>query len=196
VSGAPVADVEILVDDVHVPVSLIGANQYVDPGEHQIVAKHGDTVVRQSVNVSEGEQEQANIDLAASAQGSKGDSAGGKHVQPQYDSRGSTQRLLGWVGLGVGATGIAVGTTAGIMVAVKHSKLTADCTNNVCDREKVNTSSADSYNSWRTVSTIGLVAGAVGTAIGLTLLLTAPDAEKPRVGVWLGPDSAGIRGAF
>jgi len=196
VQGAPIAEVEIVIDEVRIPNSLLGASQYIDPGEHNIVAKRGEASIHQLVTVAEGGQEEATIEFTAANQAASGAVASDSSSPAHHASKANTQRVLGWVGLGLGATGLVVGATTGLMVMVKHQNLQSDCANNVCDRDKVSASSTDSYNSLRTVSTIGFVAGVAGAAVGVTLLLTAPAAEKPSVGVWFGPAATGIRGAF
>jgi tetratricopeptide (TPR) repeat protein len=53
VRGAPLAQVEVFVDDLRVPPSLLGVDQYVDPGERQLVVRHGSKVIQKSVTLAE-----------------------------------------------------------------------------------------------------------------------------------------------
>jgi hypothetical protein len=108
----------------------------------------------------------------------------------------NSARTVGWIGVGVGVAGFAVGTTAGILVAIKHHDSASDCPNDTCYSNRVSTDFTDSYNTLRAVSVIGFVTGAVGAAVGVTLLLSNPTSEKPSVGAWFSPNSAGIGGAF
>ena len=90
-----------------------------------------------------------------------------------------------------------LGTLSGLMVLSKKSELDGgDCLDGVCgptERNKV-----ESYNSMRTLSTVGFVIGGVGVAAGATLLLTAPSNESARayVAPWVGVASAGVAGRF
>ena len=84
----------------------------------------------------------------------------------------------------------------GILV-LSNSGLRRDCPNGVCDPAKVDSSKVSTYNLLRNFSTAGLIVGGVGAAVGIPLLLWTPKHESsPRVGFWLGPASAGVRGAF
>jgi hypothetical protein len=49
----------------------------------------------------------------------------------------------------------------------------------------------------RNISTAGFIVGGVGAAVGVTLLLWTPKPQyEPRMALWLGPSSAGVKGAF
>jgi hypothetical protein len=108
----------------------------------------------------------------------------------------SVQRTWGWVALGVGAAGLLTGVVAGIDV-LTNSGLRDNCPGGTCDPSKVGSDSISSYNSMRTLSTVGFIVGGIGTAAGVTLLLWAPKQEQgPRAALWLGPSSMGVKGAF
>ena len=74
----------------------------------------------------------------------------------------------------------------------------SSCPNDKCVEGSSGADDVDAFRSLRTVSTVGYVIGAIGVGAGVTLWLTAPKpAEKTaRVGAWVGPSSAGLRGAF
>src|SRR5664279_470075 len=114
--------------------------------------------------------------------------------QPAEDN---TQRTLGWVGVGVGAAGLALGTTAAVVVGLKRSSMHSDgCSENTCIGTGY-TGRVDSYNSWRTISTVGFVVGGLGTAAGITLLLTSPKQESaPHVGLMIDLSTVSVKGAF
>ena len=107
----------------------------------------------------------------------------------------STNRTLGWIGVGVGAAGLALGATTGLMVALKYGDLNPDCPNRNCNGQ--HTPEVSTYNTMRTISTVGFIVGGVATAAGVTLLLTTPKEKSPaRVGLWLSPNTAAITGEF
>ncbi len=116
---------------------------------------------------------------------------------PTESPSANRQKLLGWIGIGAGGAGVLVGSVTGIMAISKHSSLEGcgACSGDRCTPAKAGES--DSLNSLRTVSTIGLAAGGVLAAAGVTLLLTAPKQESgPRVGLWLSPSGASVTGGF
>jgi hypothetical protein len=89
---------------------------------------------------------------------------------------------------------LLTGAVTGIVVAA-DSGLRNDCPNHSCDSSK--SGSVSTYNLMRHISTAGFIVGGVGAAVGVTLLLWTPKHEsEPRVALWLGPGSAGVKGAF
>jgi hypothetical protein len=80
------------------------------------------------------------------------------------------QRPVGFVGIGVGAAGIAFGAVTGALALSASNRF--DCRDGNCpdatDQE------ISTYNNQRTLSSIGFIAGGVIAGAGLTLLLSAP----------------------
>jgi hypothetical protein len=112
-------------------------------------------------------------------------------------SRLAGQRSFGWLGIGVGATGLIVGSTAGLIVLIRHADYSPACHSGKCDSTRFDQGTMDSYNRWRAVSTIGFAVGAVGAVTGLTLLLTSPkEQSKAELGLWVSPTAAELRGRF
>jgi hypothetical protein len=70
----------------------------------------------------------------------------------------------------------------------------SDCFGTSCNSQA--TDKVGSYNTMRTVSTIGFLAGAAVAATGVVLLLTAPRATAPSAALVIAPSSAAIRGTF
>jgi hypothetical protein len=107
---------------------------------------------------------------------------------------GSGQRTWGWVVAGVGAAGLLTGAVTGIVV-MSNTSLRNDCPNGVCASSK--SGNVDTYNLMRNISTAGFIVGGVGAAVGVSLLLWTPRHESDsRMALWLGPSSAGVKGAF
>jgi hypothetical protein len=209
IEGAPPRDVAVSVDDAPVPPPLVGVEQRVDPGKRRIAGQRGTEVVRQEVTLQEGELERVVLTFEAKpvsagpvregsvlpAPAQRPPSAAASAAVDE-SNRGKSQRLFGWVGLGLGAAGIAVGATAGIIVASKYSGLKPDCPEHSCDPASVGQGSLDTYNTLRTVSLVGFIGGGVGAAAGATLLLTSPKRRDAEVALWVGPGSAGLWSAF
>jgi hypothetical protein len=117
--------------------------------------------------------------------------------EPQESSASRTQRKAGWIGLGVGAAGVAVGAGTGITALIMRSVLHGDgCGGNVCPDKKYQ-GRVDTYNALLTVSTVGFIVGGVGAAAGATLLLTSPKREsQPSAALYIGPGSVAVSGGF
>ncbi len=225
IDGASATDVDISVDDVKVPGSLIGAEQRVNPGARRVVGRRGSEVVEQKIELKERESKLVRLrfeqappapSAAAAATATPVDAAAKPPApatttpassftatnQPtptssQPWSRGDTQRTLGWVGIGFGAAGVLFGATTGIIAGVKYGSLKDDCPGDRCIGTAKYGDRVDSYSAMRTMSTIGFIVGGVGAAAGITLLVTSPRSDhSPVVGLWLTPNAAGLRGAF
>jgi hypothetical protein len=101
-------------------------------------------------------------------------------------SSDNPQRTLGWAAIGVGAAGVAIGSITGALAIAKWSGATSECPNAVCP------SSADraafvGAGTLADVSTATYIAGGVGLAAGLVLLLTAPHAAPARGAIHVDP---------
>ncbi len=201
VEGAAVRDVEITIGGVKLLGALLDVERMTDPGDWTVVGKRGSEVVERAIKLKEGERQQVTLNFKpeASTPGQVSSQPMPSAASPtdsaqSQNSGAKTQRLLGWVTTGVGAAGLLTGTVAGIVVMSKHSSL--DCPGNKCSAP-VSASSVDSYNTTRTVSTVGFVVGGIATVAGVTLILTSPkNGPEPAVGLWLGPTSAGASGVF
>ena len=194
--GPPAQDTTVSVDNVDVPRNLAETEWAVDPGVRHVVLKQGGQVVERDVELKEGEHRKLVMRLAAN---SAPEPIPAKPLELNSEisrpSKRSIQPTLGWVSLGVGAAGLAVGATAGIIAELKLSKLHDDgCRDRWCPSSF--SGRVDSYNQLLTVSTVGFIVGAVGAAAGFTLLLTSPHQSKADVGVFLGPASVALKGGF
>jgi hypothetical protein len=109
---------------------------------------------------------------------------------------GSSQATLGWVFLGIGGAGLAVGAVSGALVYSKKSALdrSGDCIDNLC--ASTQHSAVESYRTLRAVSTAGFVVGGVAAAAGLYFVLAAPNSNGVTMSAWMGPTSSGLQGRF
>ena len=197
--GATSDEVEVEVDGVVIPPALVGLARPVDTGTKRVVVTRGDQVIEVNVELDEGATRRAVVAFPADPNPvAAATEPGASRVPPPLADEESGlphQRRWGWVAVGVGAAGIAVGTTAGIMVATQYSSLKEDCPHRVCESGDLQ-SRVDRYDTARAISTTGFVVGALGGAAGITLLLTAPPAASSTVGVFFGPRGAGVAGRF
>lgn len=196
-------DAEVLLDGTKVSVGDPGLGHRVDPGAHRIEVRRGTRIVAErSVTLAEGETQTVQLAVAAEPVLSpytvvKLHSVRFAPAPGAKERDHALPRNLTWVSLGIGAAGVAVGTVAGIVTAVKHGDLQADgCVDSTCRGSRFN-DPVDGYNIWRTVSTTGFVVGAIGAAAGVTLWLAVPKGETPpRVGLSINPGSLSMAGEF
>jgi hypothetical protein len=132
------------------------------------------------------------------------------------EPKGSS-KTLGFVLIGVGGAGIALGSIFGALALGRRSTLDNACSpKSNCPLESQ--PDIDSLHTFATVSTVGFAVGGVGLATGLIVLLTsksqaggevksassapsagrAPDRPltKPSVTPFVGPRSFGFEGSF
>lgn len=134
---------------------------------------------------------------------------GPRDVGPASPGGSSASKTLGFVLIGVGGFGVAAGSVLGLVALGKKAGLDAQCGNRKGDCPPAEQTNIDSMKSFASGSTIGFAAGGAGLAVGLVLVLasggsTSPAAAPPppppqqglSLGPYLGPGSAGIRGAF
>jgi hypothetical protein len=198
-------DCELTLDGKPVSPKLIGLAAPLNPGAHRVRAKRGDEVVEESVTLATGEKKVIELrlsptDPASSEPPESATDTGTNKTDNRLDasagSKGSKQRTIGWVSLGLGGVAAIASAAAGILVLSTRKQLDdgANCNGTVClstERDRLET-----YNRMRTLSTVGLVVGAVGLGAGTTLLLTAPKPKEPGVTAWVGIGSMGVRGSF
>jgi hypothetical protein len=98
---------------------------------------------------------------------------------------------------GVGGAGLTLGVIAGLVAGGKHSTLADECDGNTNTCAPQYADDVDAFHTWRTVSTVSYVVGALGIAGGVALWFTAPKSPSTMTAhVWLGPASAGVAGRF
>ncbi|HET9929968.1 MAG TPA: tetratricopeptide repeat protein [Polyangiaceae bacterium] len=202
VEGAPLAEVKVTIDGAEVPSGLLSVERLLNPGEHDVVARFGEQSLNEHVSLSERDVKAlalrftstqptpaAAAPIAATAVSSSPLPAPPAIVPPQTQTQtqtpapgalagsaarrpGAGQRTVGWVSVGLGAAGIGLGAVTGVLLAGKYSDLTSKCELRVCPAERK--SDVESYDRLRTLSSVGFIAGGALTALGVTLLLTAP----------------------
>jgi hypothetical protein len=204
VEGASASEVEITIDEVSMPTSLIGVSRPTDPGERTIKGKHGAESVEQKFVLKEGEQRYVTLKFAPKPNlATSTDSAASNVVAaraepdtpdlnrvsapPQNPKNSSKQRAevsardtSSNVQSTVGwvSTGIgAAGLVLGTAAGLIVKSRYSDY-KSACPNDKCDSTIAqdklDGYNSWRTLSTAGFIVGGIATAAGVTLLVTSP----------------------
>jgi tetratricopeptide (TPR) repeat protein len=173
------AQVELQVDGAKPHFDADGTLM-LDPGAHEIVARaEGRDILRQRIVVEGGAHETLRLELSPAQHASH-------VVQPAaapsaqlgfFETRSTAQ----WVGMSVGAAGVAGLVVGGVfgLVAIGHdSDADPNCEGDRCNREGLaaRTAARDAGN----VATVAFIAGAALCAAGLTLYLIGDEASPDR----------------
>lgn len=167
----------------------------VDPGHHEVVASDSDgEQERVGFEVGEGEAKTVGMNWRSTNRANK------KSEQVSVGGS-SARRTFSVVALGVGATGLGVGTVTGIAAMTRYSRAEAHCPANRCTEGAPYPEDGSAFRTLRTISIAGYAAGGVGIGTWLGLLLTTPSTktEHPKVSPWtpvVGVGSAGARYIF
>jgi hypothetical protein len=194
VTGAP-ADVPITatIDGSPVASETVGLPRRVNPGPHVIVvAAAGFRQSRVEMTAGEAHEQRVTVELQPGPDAGAGPpSLKGEPVAPR-----AGPPLASYIAFGAGALGVAVGIASGMAAGSKDKALAAECSGSSCPASAQG--DLDAFHTLKGVSTAFYVLGAAGAIGGATLWLTAPThrQDRPATGLWLGPTSAGIRGAF
>ncbi len=165
---------EVSVDGVAVPVAALGVKRAVNPGEHVVQAEApGYLADQQSFAIQAGGSQEIAFELKIDPNASEPPKPDGS----DGETPGSTQKILGYVSIGLGGAALLIGAITGGIAMGKHSDLEDNCPNEQCPMAQEST--LDAFNTTSTVSTVGFIAGGVLAATGVVLLLTAPSAEEP-----------------
>lgn len=220
-------EVVVRIDGAPVAVKDLGEGVWLNPGAHEIHGQHPGKEVKMQVALQEGETKTVTLDLASasapapaapqptappaqasppaaappragsppgppvgSSQGDRGSEADG--------GRGSGARTAAWVLIAVGGVGLGVGTGAAIFASIKKGDLDKNCKPDLDHCPEASRGVVDEYNTARTASTVGFIAGGVGVAAGAVLLATSPKPKRDKAHVtpWIGLGSAGMLGTF
>lgn len=193
------AGVEVKLDGNVLDPTVLGTPVPVDPGKHTVDASaKGKKPFATTVDVSD-RARSPSVEipaLQADAEAKSGPTPpADTHPPDASTSDGSTQRVIGVVGMGLGGAGLVVGSIFGLRTSSKWSETKDHCTGLDCDRTGVELA-ADAKNAG-TVSTISFIAGGVLLVGGAVLFFTAPSAPKKNdVTVGLGVGNVTVRGSF
>jgi hypothetical protein len=202
------------------PALLGGRELLLEPGRHDVVASaDGYRAARRELSVEPGDRATLDLQLepGAEPQAAEAPAPGAAPAVPAaHDAApeaappsaaatapaaeparggGDTQRVLGIVSLGLGGAGLVAFGVAGGLALDKKASLDDACPDRKCGPAQHD--EVDSYDTLRTASTVGLIAGGAFLTAGLVLLLTADDgasSEHAALVPELGLGWAGVRG--
>ena len=200
VEGAEPGSVFVSLNGQLVRPALIGAKQPVNPGKLLVKGVRGEQVVEASVELGEGQFREVKLQFSAApaASSEAGPAAAVAPAGPASDrTQGSSLRLFGFIGLGVGGAALATGAVFGVLAAGDKSDLDEHCPEQKCGPAYHDQN--DSYGTKKTISSIGIIGGAVLAAGGAVLVLTSPSNSSDsalRVRGYVTLNGGGLMGAF
>lgn len=160
--GAP-AGARVWLDGTELGVASLGVALPVDAGAHLVAVRATDRVEsRTTLSIDDGESRA--IVVAAGPERAPTSRAAG---QPPI-----ARRTGAFVAFGVGAAGLAVGATTGLLAMGAASTYRDRCDATGCDAEGLDAASRG--RSLALASTIAFATAAVGAGVGAYLLVTAP----------------------
>jgi len=207
VEGADASSVFVSLNGQLVKPALIGAKQPVNPGKLLVKGVRGEQVVEASVELGEAQFREVRLVFTGAAPGRQpgaapdptGPSGPAPAPAAPVVDRGANLRLYGFIGLGVGGTALATGVIFGALSASDKSDLDAHCPNRRCPPDYHDQN--DSYGTKKTISSIGIIGGAVLASASAVLIFTAPSAASSQGrGVelrgYMTASGGGVLGAF
>jgi hypothetical protein len=203
--GASLADVTLTIDGLQVTTGKDEGEYPLNPGTHTVVAKFGGREASRTVDLPEAAAETlpfwfepeppppATPPLPAPAVTARTPTPEPVGEPPDAARRSAT-RTVGWVALGMGGAGLAIGAVSAGVSANEASALDAEgCEDNRCYADQAD--DVRVHNTTLVLSNVSLIAGGIAAATGVTLLLASPSArnQRPRsVTAWIAPQSVGV----
>ncbi|MDB4997817.1 MAG: hypothetical protein JWM74_5249 [Myxococcaceae bacterium] len=170
--------------EVRLDGALVDRFQYKDgvvataPGTHVVSVTMPKKTFSQEVVVQTGSPQEVTVRLVDEAPPAPPPARAAPPEQAVVEADpGSGRRTLGWLTVGVGAVGLGLGATFGLVALDRRTTLQIACGGDTvaCTAPKARVdelqSSADSAS---TISTVSFILGGVAVAGGVALVLTAP----------------------
>jgi hypothetical protein len=189
---------EVSRDGVVLGGPSLGVAASVNPGEHVIVVKApGRKDAKYDVALAESETKTVQVDAGEVDASAKPERK--EEPRPVEEVRGGTSPLV-FIGFGVAAAGLGIGTVTGLMALDKAQTAKRECPDLACP-EPSKLDDVESGRTLGTISTVAFVAGGIGAAVGFYGLFAGgkrsdPQATGKAARVFVGPTGGGIRGSF
>ncbi len=201
---APPDGVVVKRDGIALDPGSYGSAMPVDPGHHSVDASAPNKLpFHKEVDVGpKGAQEKVTVSLepapVTQTDNHTTTTTTTTTTPPPQTSSGGGMRIAGITMLGVGVAGAIVGGIFGGLAIGKKNDATPNCTSDFSRCNTAGKASVDDAMTFATISTIGIIAGGVLAAAGLTVFLLAPKSKEgsPSVTVSFSPFGGAIRGVF
>jgi hypothetical protein len=176
------------IDGRSIPRAAASLPHALDPADHVVeVAARGFKVAERRVALAIGEHKSVLITLEATPQrgaavGRRAEGRAPATIPPDRPKPMDRGRLHWpfWVGIDLGAAGLAVGAVAGIVSLNRYDSAKRHCTGNHCTPEAKPDRDASLVAA--NVSNVGFGLGAVGIVLAVTSWLVAGEPRKENVG--------------
>jgi hypothetical protein len=175
VEGVEPSSVFVSLNGQLVKPALIGAKQPVNPGTLLVKGVRGEQVVEASLELGEGQFREVKLvfsPAAAPAAAPASVRPAPRLAAPQAPASSSSQRVFGYVGLGLGGALLGTGAVFGALAAGDESDLAERCPERRCPPSHHGDN--DSYATKKAISSVGIIGGAALAAAGAVLVFTAP----------------------
>lgn len=205
---------EVTLDDTPLPLEALANPQRLDPGKHVVRATTKDRrSLSVEVTLAAGDVKAIALDVAKATPADHVEAtqppaaplpvapavsppSGHVATSKPNSTKPTAQQWAGYASLGVGAAGLVLGTTAGLVAWSKYTDMKSQCGGSNCVGDIYDRLNP-SYDHWQTVSTVGFIVAGVGAAAGATLLLVHPQEKvAPSARLTVGPGTVVVRGAF
>ena len=198
--GADPSEVFVSLNDQLLQSALIGEKRPVDPGKLRIKGVRGEQVVEANVDLSEGATK--DITLTFTKLSHVKPSAAPPAEPPANNAPpklapASADHTLAYVAFGVGGAALITGGVFGVLALSQKSDLDKACHDHQCGPAQH--SNNDSYETKKTISGVGIIAGLALGGAGVVLYFTAPSPageQQARLGAFCNGQQLGLRGAF
>ena len=218
VRGAAPSEVQVSLDGEPLSETSLGVAKPVNPGTHRLVGLRGQQRVTASETVNEGQAREVELSFRAAdalapvasasasvASASAPSAPVASASAPSAPSAPSdvaptaqpahARRVWSVVALAAGGAGLAFGGATGLLALNKRGELddTGKCTDG-CPTSLE--SDVNKLSSYRTLSTVGFIAGGVLAGAGIVLWVTAPSEQRPQARARLAPGGILVEGTF
>jgi hypothetical protein len=187
--GAPSAAVALALNGVQLKSPLPPAGVPVNPGRYLVSGRLKGRTIESYVDLGEGDVTTVTLRFGdpelppAAGNGSNG-------LAPNGGLSG--RRLVGVVTLGVGMAALVTGGFIGWSALNDEESLADRCPHHRC--ADTLQSEVDAYEAKKLIALVGMVSGGVLLGAGTLLYFSAP--VTPKVGLYLAPGGAGLKGRF
>jgi hypothetical protein len=176
VAGADPEKVAVSLDGTPLTAALIGERRPVNPGKHLVRGVAAGQAVDAEVTLAVGETKPVELRFGTDAPSAESAATLSEVDSAPAKRTGALRRTTAFVFVGVGGAGLVLGGVATGLALGKRGSIDDNPNCRISRNECLQSERAlvESYDTWRTISGVGLIGGAVLAAVGVGLLLSAP----------------------